>query len=59
MTLPLFDEIHIISDLHMGGVGDFQILRETRRLAAFISYVADTCRCLRLPIMQVSKTFPG
>lgn len=41
MTLPLFDEIHIISDLHMGGVGDFQILRETGRLAAFIRYVAD------------------
>jgi len=40
MTLPQFDEIHIVSDLHMGGVDGFQILRETGRLAGFIRWVA-------------------
>jgi UDP-2,3-diacylglucosamine pyrophosphatase LpxH len=40
MTLPQHDEIHIISDLHMGGKAGFQILRETERLAAFVRWVA-------------------
>ena len=40
MTLPQHDEIHIISDLHMGGRAGFQILRETGRLAAFVRWVA-------------------
>jgi UDP-2,3-diacylglucosamine pyrophosphatase LpxH len=40
MTLPQFDEIHIVSDLHMGGLDGFQILRETGRLAGFIRWVA-------------------
>jgi UDP-2,3-diacylglucosamine pyrophosphatase LpxH len=40
MNLPRHDELHVISDLHMGGARpDFQILRETRRLAAFIRWV--------------------
>lgn len=39
MTLPQFDEIHIVSDLHMGGQQGSQILRNTRRLAAFIRWV--------------------
>jgi hypothetical protein len=34
--LPAFDEVHVISDLHMGGRPGFQILRETQRLANFI-----------------------
>ena len=34
--LPSFDEIHVVSDLHMGGRPGFQILRESRRLASFI-----------------------
>jgi UDP-2,3-diacylglucosamine pyrophosphatase LpxH len=34
--LPAFDEVHVISDLHMGGRAGFQILRETGRLANFI-----------------------
>ncbi|WP_136806174.1 metallophosphoesterase [Desulfosediminicola flagellatus] len=41
MMLPEFDEIHVVSDLHMGGEGSFQILRETERLAAFISWVKE------------------
>jgi UDP-2,3-diacylglucosamine pyrophosphatase LpxH len=35
-NLPAFDEVHVISDLHMGGRAGFQILRETKRLANFI-----------------------
>jgi hypothetical protein len=41
MTFPYYDELHVISDLHMGGASaDFQILRETRRLAAYVRWVA-------------------
>ena len=36
---PAYDEIHVISDLHMGGQTGFQILRETDRLARFIDWV--------------------
>ena len=32
-NLESFDEVHVISDLHMGGRPGFQILRETARLA--------------------------
>jgi len=39
---PQYDEVHIISDLHMGGVeADFQILKQTTRLANFIRWVSD------------------
>lgn len=41
MTLPQFDEIHVVSDLHMGGPQGSQILRNTKRLAAFIRWVAE------------------
>src|SRR5687768_17939596 len=37
---PQYDEIHVVSDLHMGGCEDFQIFRETRRLANYIRWVA-------------------
>lgn len=37
---PEYDEIHVISDIHMGGNQlDFQILRETKRLANYISWI--------------------
>ncbi|MGR9086441.1 MAG: metallophosphoesterase [Gammaproteobacteria bacterium] len=36
---PEFHEIHVISDIHMGGKPGFQILRETRRLANYIAWV--------------------
>ena len=39
-NLPEYDEVHVISDLHMGGPQDFQILKETTRLANFIRWVA-------------------
>lgn len=39
-NLPSFEEIHVISDIHMGGKPGFQILRETARLANFIRWVA-------------------
>lgn len=39
--LPTFDELHAISDLHMGGRPGFQILRESGRLANFILRLAQ------------------
>jgi UDP-2,3-diacylglucosamine pyrophosphatase LpxH len=36
---PEYDEIHVISDIHMGGKPGFQILRETKRLAGYIGWV--------------------
>ncbi|MBU1233885.1 MAG: hypothetical protein KKD01_00195 [Proteobacteria bacterium] len=41
MPFPHYDEVHIISDLHMGGEAGFQILRETEKLAGYISWVAE------------------
>ncbi len=41
MLFPQFDEIHVVSDLHMGGLQGAQILRDTKRLALFIRWVAD------------------
>ena len=38
---PEYDEIHVISDIHMGGAPGFQILKETKRLANFIRWVAQ------------------
>ncbi|HRI39599.1 MAG TPA: metallophosphoesterase [Nitrospira sp.] len=38
---PKHEEIYVISDLHMGGEVGFQILKETKRLAGFISWVAE------------------
>lgn len=43
IVMPKLDEIHVISDLHMGGVPGFQILRETQRLAGYILWVAEQC----------------
>lgn len=39
--LPAFDEVHVISDIHMGGKPGFQILRETARLANYIRWVGN------------------
>src|SRR6476469_11033043 len=39
-NLPAFDEVHVVSDLHMGCKAGFQILRETKRLANFILRLA-------------------
>ncbi|MCX7096413.1 MAG: metallophosphoesterase [Methylococcales bacterium] len=40
---PDYDEVHVISDIHMGGKPGFQILGETARLAAYIRWVAKQC----------------
>jgi UDP-2,3-diacylglucosamine pyrophosphatase LpxH len=41
---PAYDEIHVISDIHMGGNRpNFQILRETKRLAGYIGWVGKQC----------------
>jgi UDP-2,3-diacylglucosamine pyrophosphatase LpxH len=39
-SIARFDAIHVISDIHMGGLAGAQILRETRRLAGFIDRIA-------------------
>ncbi len=38
--LPSFDELHVVSDLHMGGRAGAQILRETGRLANYVQRLA-------------------
>lgn len=38
--LPQHDVLHVISDIHMGGEGSFQILRETGRLAQYVLRLA-------------------
>ena len=41
-SFPQHDEVHVISDLHMGGAEpDFQILKQTDRLANFIRWVSE------------------
>lgn len=42
--LPAFDRLYVISDLHMGGEGDFKIFHQGPRLAAFIDHVASQSR---------------
>src|SRR5262249_19693476 len=39
MDFPTHDELHVISDLHMGGAPGFQILGQTERLANFVRQV--------------------
>ena len=38
--LPRHAAIHVISDIHMGGLAGLQILRETARLAKYILRLA-------------------
>lgn len=40
--IPSYDEIYVISDIHMGGQPGFQILKEVERLGKFINHVATT-----------------
>lgn len=49
-----YEEIYIISDIHMGGTPGFQILRETQRLADFIRWVA-----MRRPDKRVALVLNG
>ena len=37
---PKYDEVHVISEIHMGGPQGFQMLTETVRLSNFIRWVA-------------------
>ena len=39
--LPAFDELFVVSDIHMGGEPGFQILKEGPRLGAFIESLCD------------------
>ncbi|MBM3811116.1 MAG: phosphoesterase [Acidimicrobiia bacterium] len=36
LPVPEFDQLHIVSDLHMGGMAGFQIFRQGAKLAALI-----------------------
>lgn len=51
MSLPQYDEVHIISDLHMGGTSGGQILRETKRLAKYIDEVHKQCPAGRVALV--------
>jgi UDP-2,3-diacylglucosamine pyrophosphatase LpxH len=52
--LPQFDDLHVISDLHMGGRPGFQILRQTSRLAAYVDHLR-----LQAPERQVALVLNG
>ncbi len=54
MNEPQYVELHVVSDLHMGGESDFQILRESRRLAGFVRWVAA-----RQPQAEVALVLNG
>jgi len=49
--LPAFDELYVISDLHMGGEPGFQILREAARLAGFIQRLAGEAPAQRIALV--------
>lgn len=51
---PSYDEVHAISDIHMGGRPGFQILKECQRLAGYIRWVAA-----RAPQGQVALVLNG
>lgn len=40
MTLPTFDELHIISDLHLGGSTGRQIFTSTKEATAFLKHLS-------------------
>lgn len=47
--MTTFDELHVISDLHIGGVSGFQIFNQGQRLAAFVRALpADPQRSVAL-----------
>jgi hypothetical protein len=41
ISLPQYDELYIVSDIHMGGRPGFQILKEGKRVANFIRWVGQ------------------
>jgi UDP-2,3-diacylglucosamine pyrophosphatase LpxH len=49
--LPAFDELYVISDLHMGGEPGFQILKQTGRLARFVRHLADLPAARRVALV--------
>ena len=55
---PAYDEIHVISDIHMGGNRpNFQILKETKRLAGYIGWVAKQCPAGHVALMLNGDVF--
>ena len=55
--LPEHDEVHVVSDLHMGGPAGFQILRETQRLANFIDRLTGLRPKSRLALVLNGDVF--
>src|SRR5262245_11458443 len=57
-TLPVFDELYVVSDMHMGGrrddAGNFQIFNQGPRLGRFIDYITA-----RRPDGQVGLVLNG
>jgi len=53
-TLPRYDELYVISDIHMGGKRGFQILKHGPRLGAFIEHIANV-----QPHQQVALVLNG
>lgn len=52
--VPQFDELHVISDLHLGGSPDFQIFNSTAELVSLIEYLQT-----RLPDKKVALLING
>jgi len=52
-----FDAIHVISDLHMGGLPGFQILRETKRLANYVRRLASNAPDTRVALILNGDVF--
>lgn len=49
--VPVFDELHAISDLHMGGVPGFQIFDQGELLAKLIDHLRDKSRRKKLALV--------
>jgi len=55
--LPAFDEVHVISDIHMGGKPGLQIMRATNRLTNFIPWIAKQPPHGRVALMLNGDVF--
>ncbi len=52
--VPAFDEVHVVSDLHLGGAPGFQIFDLTNELEGLISFL-----CQRPPGTEVALVING
>jgi UDP-2,3-diacylglucosamine pyrophosphatase LpxH len=56
-SLPEFDELFVVSDLHLGGDPGFQIFRESERLGRFIAGLAEHARGRRVGLVLAGDVF--